>query len=343
MNIISITRRTALAGVITFATSLGLSSIATADGHVDFSGKTVTMVNFGGPGSPPDVWYRSLFPFLTKHLSGNPKINVVNKPGASSMIAANYTAAALKGDGMNFGSMNAVAMNKAAGGNPSAKFDLRTLKIVGAQKLTRLVVVKKDGITNIDDLLASDAEFIMGMESDATPYFDSFFALTGIKGKIISSYQRFPDTLQAFRTGEVDAMPMSVIEWLRFGPDLSKGGAVALWQYGFAEDGKVTATDAVDIPTGHAVVEKVNAAGVGSDDWNVMLIQAAGQAVSNQIWAPADTPDEYVKAMSDAFIAATSDPEFIALHEKQYGLNVEWTGSEKAREIVDGVLAIYGK
>lgn len=342
MNIFLKSRRAILVGAITLATTVSLPSIVMAD-DVDFSGETVTVVNFGAPGSPPDVWFRSLIPYLEKNLAGNPKINVVNKPGASSMIAANYTAQALKADGLNYGSMNAVAMNKAAKGDPSAKFDLKKLEIIGAQKLTRIVAVKKEGISNIDDLLAMDGEIIMGMESDATPYFDSFFALTGVKGRIISSYQRFPNTLQAFRTGEVDAMPMSVIEWLRFGPDLEKDGAVAVLQYGFGDNGKVTPTDAIDIPTGHAAVEKANAAGVGSDDWNTMTVQSSGQTVSNQIWAPAGTPAEYVKAMSEAFIAATSDPEFMATHVKQYGLVVEWTGAAKAREVVDSIIEIHSK
>lgn len=341
MSIKSITRRGLVAGAVTLTAALAFAAPQTAYA-AEFEGKTVNFVNFGGPGSPPDVWYRTLIPFLEKHMPGNPKINVINKPGAGSMIAANYTAGALKPDGYNIGSMNAVAMNKAAKGDPSAKFDLRALEIIGAQKLTRLVAVKKDGIGSIDDLLSMDGELVIGMESDATPYFDSFFKLTGINGKIISSYQRFPDTLQAFRTGEVDAMPMSVIEWLTFGPDLMESGAVAVWQYGFAVDGTVTGTDVVDIPTGHAVVEMVNPDGVGSDDWNVMLVQSAGQTVSNQIWAPAGTPSDFVEAFAAAFVAATSDPEFLALHEEQYGLPAEWTGRVDARAVIEGVLGVYG-
>lgn len=258
------------------------------------------------------------------------------------MISANYTARAIDNDGFAIGTFNAVAMNKAAGGDSSARFDMREMKIIGAHKLTRVVVVKKDGISTIDDLVGTDTELVVGMESDATPYFDGFFALTGINARIISSYQRFPDTLQAFRTGEVDAMPMSVIEWLTFGPDLSKDGAVPLLQYGFGVGDKVIPTDAIDVETGHAIVERVNPDGVGSDDWNTMMVQASGQTVSNQVWAPAGTPDEAVAILSQAFVDATSDPEFRAQHEEQYGLAVEWTDAAEARAIVDSVLAIYG-
>lgn len=336
MTNISTTRRLVLAGVAGLALAASVPASA-----ADFGGKTINFINFGGPGAPPDVWYRSLVPFLEKHLPGNPTINVINKPGAGSMIAANYTANALEADGLNIGSMNGVAMGKAAQGDDSAKFDLRELEIVGAQKLTRLVAVKKDGLSNVDDLLAADQQLVIGMESNATPYFDAFFGLAGIDAKIISSYQRFPDTLQAFRTGEIDAMPMSVIEWLRFGPDLAKDGAVPMWQYGFAIEGEIVGTPAVDIPTGHAVVEQVNPDGVGSDQWGTMTVQSATSVISNQIWAPAGTPLDHVEALAAGFEAATSDPEFLELHEKQYGLPAEWTGRAAARAAVDGILAVY--
>lgn len=343
MHIISHSRRMFLAASLIIAGTVGLNSPAIADDQADFSGKTVTFVNFGGPGSPPDVWFRSMVPFLEKHMPGNPKIDVVNKPGAGSMISANYTANALKADGLSFGSMNAVAMAKAASGDQSAKFDLNEFNVIGGHKLSRIIIAKKDGITTIDDLIASDEEFVIGMQSAATTYFENFFAATGIKGKIISSYRRFPDTVQAFRTGEVDAITMTTIEWLRFKPDLEKSGAVALWQVGFAEDGKVIPSEAVDTPTGHAIVEKINPDKVGSDEWNAMLVQASGQAVSKQVWAPAGTPDAYVSAIADAFVAATSDPDYQALHEKQYGIGISWTDAAKARSVVDNVLAIYGK
>lgn len=335
----SLSRRAFVAGALAAPVVLSFGRSALA---MDYAGQTIDFVNFGGPGAPPDVWYRGLAPFLERHIPGNPSINIINKPGAGSMIAANFTAQAIANDGSAFGSMNAVAMNKAAMGDPSAQFDLREMKVIGGQKLTRLVAAKKGGIGGIDDLLGTGTELIIGMESDATPYFEAFFGLTGINARIISSYQRFPDTLQAFRTGEVDAMPMSVIEWLTFGPDLAKDGAVPLWQYGFAQGDEVTATNAVDIPTGHAVVQEVNADGVGSEAWGVMMVQALASNISNQIWAPAGTPDEAIAILSQGFVDATSDPEFLTQHEERFGLPAEWTDAATARAIIDSILAFHG-
>ena len=335
----TISRRKMMAG----AAAMTLAATLAVTGHAkaaDYAGKTINFVSFGGPGSPPDVWYRSLMPFVTKHLPGTPEINVINKPGAGAMISANYTANAVEPDGLNIGTMNGLAVNKAAAGDSSAKFDLSEMQIVGAQKLTRLLVVKKDGIENIDDLLAMEDELILGMESDATPYYEAFVELAGVEARFITSYQRFPDTLQAFRTGEVDAMPMSAIEWLRFGPDLSQDGAVPMIQYGFTEAGEVVRSGALDIPTGHEAVLKVNADAPGTPAWDQMTLQSLTSNVSNQVWAPAGTPADFVDTLSAGFAAAASDPEFLALHEKQYGLPAEWTDGPAARDIVDRIIAV---
>ncbi len=96
----TISRRKMMAGAgpMTLAAPLAVTGHAKA---ADYAGKTINFVSFGGPGSPPDVWYRSLMPFVTKHLPGTPEINVINKPGAGSMISANYTANAVEPDGLN--------------------------------------------------------------------------------------------------------------------------------------------------------------------------------------------------------------------------------------------------
>lgn len=337
-----ISRRTVLAGAtaIALASAIALPGAAVA---ADYAGKTINFVTYDVPGSPPDIWTRTLIPFLEKHIAGNPKFEVINKPGAGAMISANYIASALPNDGMNIGAINAVALDRIAQGDTNTNFDLSKMAIIGAQKKTRMVAAKKEGVSGIDDLLAMDGEFIVGMQSNAASYFDAFYEMTGIQGRNITSYQSFPNALQAFRSGEVDAMSFSVMEWLVFGPDLAKDGAVPIWQYGYGQgDGTVVATDAVDVPTAQEIVRKVNPDAVGSDAWNIMLVNSTEQSVSTQIWAPEGTPEEYLELLAYGFAAANADPEYQAIHEKQYGLQPEWNTRAEARAVVDRVQALYG-
>jgi tripartite-type tricarboxylate transporter receptor subunit TctC len=64
---------------------------AIADNVADFyRGKTVTMVVGTPAGGGYDIYARLLVRHLAKHIPGNPTIIVQNKPGAGSVIAANY-------------------------------------------------------------------------------------------------------------------------------------------------------------------------------------------------------------------------------------------------------------
>jgi tripartite-type tricarboxylate transporter receptor subunit TctC len=133
MTISAMTRRALMGGAAMALAVAGMAVPAAAEDAANFAGKTVNIVVFTGPGAPPDIWFRSLAPYLTKHLPGNPAVNFINKDGAGSMIAANYIAQAAAKDGLTVGAFNAVAMDKAARKDASAQFDLRAMEPIGAR------------------------------------------------------------------------------------------------------------------------------------------------------------------------------------------------------------------
>jgi tripartite-type tricarboxylate transporter receptor subunit TctC len=344
MKSFSLTRRALMLGAATALAATSLTSAAVAQDAADFKGKTVNVVVFTGPGAPPDIWFRSLAPYLTKYLPGNPEVGFINKDGAGSMISANYIANAAAPDGLTVGAFNAVAMDKAARKDPSALFDLRKMEPIGARQLTRVMPVRAPGIKNFDEFKKSGKKLIIGMESDATPYFDAFFKLTGLQGQIISSYQDFPQTLQAFRGAEVDSMPMANVEWLLFASSLTPEGVSPMWQMGYVDaTGNVVAESSIaDVPTGHALALAANPDAASTPEWKIMTASAAGQTISDEIWAPPGTPAPYVEAWRKAFASAVTDPQFVAEHMKAFGVPVNWTSGEDTRKAVETIMGLYG-
>ena len=63
-------------------------ALAPAVQAADFSGKRLRIVVPFNEGGGPDSLPRALQPFMEKHLPGNPKILVVNKPGAGGIVGA---------------------------------------------------------------------------------------------------------------------------------------------------------------------------------------------------------------------------------------------------------------
>src|ERR1700761_6947761 len=57
---------------------------------VDFSGKTLTALVGFSAGGPVDGFARLVASRLGAHLPGKPTVIVQNKPGAGSVVAANY-------------------------------------------------------------------------------------------------------------------------------------------------------------------------------------------------------------------------------------------------------------
>ena len=56
----------------------------------DFSGKRLRIIVPFNEGGGTDSLTRALPPFMEKYLPGNPKILVVNKPGAGGIVGGNY-------------------------------------------------------------------------------------------------------------------------------------------------------------------------------------------------------------------------------------------------------------
>ncbi len=79
----------ALAGAVMGA--FAGSGAAEADAVSDFyKNKRVRIIQSSAPGGGYDMYARTLARHLPKHIPGNPRIVVQNKPGAGGIVAANY-------------------------------------------------------------------------------------------------------------------------------------------------------------------------------------------------------------------------------------------------------------
>lgn len=81
--------------LLTFAASLigGIAIALTGIGDakaVDFSGKRITILVPFNEGGGTDSLSRFMLPYFEKYLPGNPKILVLNKPGAGGIVGGNY-------------------------------------------------------------------------------------------------------------------------------------------------------------------------------------------------------------------------------------------------------------
>lgn len=115
--------RTVMLAASAFA--LGLATVAgTAAQAADFSGKRITVVVPFSEGGGTDSYTRFMLPYFEKHLPGNPKILVVNRPGGGGLTGVNYYAAKAPTDGTMILALSTSSQSNYMLGDPRAKFNM---------------------------------------------------------------------------------------------------------------------------------------------------------------------------------------------------------------------------
>jgi len=117
-----ILKTTCAAGVLAIAAGFVTSP---ASAEVSFKGKTVTIVVPFKEGGGSDVMSRLFQPFFSRHLPGNPKVLVFNRPGGAATKGSNYFERKGKTDGLTAIAVSTSTMVSQIFGGGKAKYDVR--------------------------------------------------------------------------------------------------------------------------------------------------------------------------------------------------------------------------
>ncbi len=125
---------------------------ATESAEAFFKGKTITYIVATAPGGGYDTYGRLVARFMQQQMPDS-KIIVKNVPGAGHVSGAN-TIYAAKPDGLTFGTFNTGLIYLQLLKDPGLRFDLNKFSWIGkaARDIRVLVLSKKSGIINVDDL-----------------------------------------------------------------------------------------------------------------------------------------------------------------------------------------------
>ncbi|MBB3595843.1 tripartite-type tricarboxylate transporter receptor subunit TctC [Rhizobium sp. BK529] len=317
MNINAI-RTTALslgAGLVMLA-----GSAAAQEGPDFFKGKTVNYIVATAPGGGYDTNGRLVAQFMQKHLPGSTFV-VQNMPGAGHLIGANFIYAS-DPDGLTFGTFNTGLIYGQLAGNPGIKFDLAQMSWIGkVSSDPRVIVVSKDsGINSYEDLanLKEPIKFASaGVGSASTIETTMLVKALGLKIQVVSGYNGSDDQL-AMRRGEVQGI---IGSRSTFQPFVDAGNGKLIAQIGGSE---------TDIPQLSSLVNNEDAKRV------IALVESQSD-ISRLTAGPADIPADRLKALRDAYAAATADPEFLA-KAKEIGVPVDPKIGDDVGNLVKGAM-----
>jgi tripartite-type tricarboxylate transporter receptor subunit TctC len=298
----------------------GTGTAFAQEGPDFFNGKTVNYIVATAPGGGYDTNGRLVAQFMQKHLPGSTFV-VQNMPGAGHLIGANFIYAS-DPDGLTFGTFNTGLIYGQLAGNPGIKFDLAQMSWIGkVSSDPRVIVVSKDsGINSYEDLanLKEPIKFASaGVGSASTIETTMLVKALGLKIEVVSGYNGSDDQL-AMRRGEVQGI---IGSRSTFQPFVDAGNGKLIAQIGGSE---------TDIPQLASLVNN-------DDAKRVIALVESQSDISRLTAGPSDIPADRLKALRDAYQAATSDPEFLA-KAKEIGVPVDPKIGDDVGSLVKGAM-----
>ncbi len=314
-----------------------------AESGADFQGKTIRWIIPFRTGGGSDEWSRFTAPFLEKYLPGNPRVEVVNRPGGGSTRGANAFAATAKPDGLMLLGTSASTQFPYLLGDRRVRYDYRNWRPLLVYQTGGVVYVAPSIFApgqpkNINSLLkGAGARLVYGSQGptslDLVPVLS--FKLLGLDVKSIFGIRGRGAGRLAFERGDTTIDFQTSAAYLRnVTPLVRAGKAIPLYSLGaLNESGQAVRDPAFpNLPHLVEVYEDLNGfspRGVEWESWYALL--SAGFSAQKVIVVPRETPAHIIAAYTNAFVKMKQDPQYLATKDKVIGAYDQFVDDEASK------------
>ena len=202
-------KRAMLGTVLLVLALVTTASTAAAEFYKD---KTVRIVVSSSPGGGYDTYARYIARHLYRHLPGEPRMIVENRPGAGGLRAGNYIYHSSRQDGTEILHIGGSSVIKQLTGMKQVRFDARRFQYIGAPyaEATVLVVTRNSGITSLQQVIGPKAkEVALGGISVGSPNDVAAILLRDVLGakiRLVTGYKGTSRIRLAMDSDELDGM-----------------------------------------------------------------------------------------------------------------------------------------
>ncbi len=327
-------------GIVGLLVVLAPASVS-ADAVSDFyKKKRVIIVQSSAPGGGYDTYARTLARHLPRHIPGNPRIIVQNRPGAGGITAANYIYNVAPQDGTIILGANRSAPMSEIMGHSGPRFDSTKFFWLGSvtNEAGVLAVLKTSKVKKLEDVFTKTAILGATGPTDTTVYPALMNNVMGAKFQLVGGYPSATLVHLAMRRNEVEGISQS---WSSFKignrEELKQGKFTVLAQLSMAPHPELTK---MGVPLIFDIVDRTHVLPQFSVEeaktfWRLMLTsKAMGRPYALGPKVPADR----VKAMRATFMATFEDPAFISDAHKQ-GREVSPLSGEEVQQMIADIAA----
>jgi tripartite-type tricarboxylate transporter receptor subunit TctC len=299
-----------------------LSSIAHADSHDFFKGKTVRLVVGTSAGGAQDEWARFLAPHLGRNIPGGPDIVVQNMPGAGTVIAANYIYNIAKPDGLTIGLVNPAIYIDQLQGAKEVKFDWTKFSWIGSPEgIDQVLFIRTDfPQKTLDELRkALDPPRCAATGRSGGGYFLPKLVEEGlgIKIQMVVGYGGGGDMNLAMEKGEVQCRAGTVSAYV--GREPTRTWAANGFTRALVQSGNKRYSKLPEVPTIYELMEKYKTPDAIKRVAKVLL--SSGD-LGRPFFGPPGMAADRLKVFREAFTKTMNDEALLAeAKKKQWDLD----------------------
>lgn len=318
--------------VTLLAATAFMTTPAISDSVSDFyKKKRVTLYVGYSPGGGYDRYSRTLARHMGRHIPGNPRIIVKNRPGAGSMILTNEIYNSLPKDGTAFGNVGRGLPQEPLMGTVEAKYDSTKFTWLGSMNNEVSVCVSwhKSEIKTVEDMMTKP--FVVGgvgPGSDTDTFPTAINNVLGANLKLVTGYPGGNDINFAIERGELDG---------RCGWSWS---SVKSTRAKWVKDKKINVLMQMSTQKHPEMPDVPFVLDLAKDDNQraTLAFIYGRQAWGRPYLAPPGIPADRAKALQDAFMATMNDPKFLADAKKQK-LEIAALSGPKIAELIKEMYA----
>ena len=310
---------------------LGYTAPCTAqsDPVADFyKGKTVNMFIGVGVGGEYDLQARLVAKYIGRHIPGRPNVVPQNMTGASGLKMLNFLYNQAPRDGTAIGMIQNGFPAAQAIGRAGIQFDSNQLRWLGtiAPVVETLAVWHTAGIQSIDD--ARKKEIVVGATARGGityTYPALMNELLGTKFKIVTGYTGGNEINIAMERGEVQGRNNSWSSW-------------KVTRKGWLKEKKIYVIAQAGAKANDLAAPMIEQLTKNAADRQLVDLIMSGAALGRPMATTPGVPEERLRALRAAFLAAMKDPDFVAETAK-LNIEIDPVSGEAMQKIVAGVLA----
>jgi tripartite-type tricarboxylate transporter receptor subunit TctC len=297
-----------------------------------YRGKTISIVVGSEAGGGYDLNARVLGRYLGRYIPGNPNVIVQNKPGASSLGAANYVYEIAPKDGTVIAAVQRPIPFPTLFVDNGVRYDVRKIQWLGStmNELGLVVAWHTAPQQSIADVLKMP--MIVGGNGPATD--TEIFAralnnILGAKFNIVSGYPGQAQIVLAMERGEIQGtgnwswsdIQMGHADWLR--------------------DNKIRLLLQLDLKKNAALpdVPLILDLARNDEERKIFEMLVSMKALGRPYFVAPDVPQDRADALRTAFMQTMKDPDFLADANKSLGTIDPVSGADM-KEIVTRVSSL---